>query len=130
LSNTLEGAGVEVLKEDVLFLLGWGGGNGRVVILVDEEEEAGGAEGRGEGGMAGWIDEVTTGVPGGRGLPWRKAAYCSLVILGGVTTGKSERRRRKGEGRSEKEKKRKKEEKKRRRISPVIPSSFLISLLV
>ena len=44
-----------------------------VVILVDEEEEeAGGVEGRGEGEIAGWAYGVTTGVPGGRGLPSRK----------------------------------------------------------
>ena len=87
------------------------GVTGGVVILVDEEEEAGGVEGRGEGGVAGWADEVTTGVPGGRGLPSRKATYCSLVILGGVTTGKSERRRKESEKREERRERR---EKKRR----------------
>ena len=107
-------------KTSFSFWVGAGAAGG-VVILVDEEEEAG-VEGRGEGGVAGWADEVATGVPGGRGLPSRKATYCSLVSLGGVTTGKSERRRKvrkrkervegEEERREEKEKEKEKENEK------------------
>ena len=39
------------------------GVTGVVVTLVDEEDAGGVVGGRGEGGVAGWADEVTTGVP-------------------------------------------------------------------
>ena len=54
-----------------------------MLVLVDDEEEAAGVEEEAGG------DEVAAGVPGGRGLPSRKATYCSRVTLGGVNTGKS-----------------------------------------
>ena len=65
-----------------------------------------------------WVGVKVTRVPLELSLPSRKATYCSRVILGGVTTRKSERRRkgerREGKGRGE-EKEKEKEKKKKER---------------